>query len=370
MSRPTKCYINLTALKSNVMEIRKKIGNRRLLVTAKADCYGHGMEKAARYIDGLVDYFGVATVEEGAMLKGLNIKAAVLHLGPLNAGDEEDCVQNGIEQAVSDIETVRLLENAGAKYNKTVNIHIKLETGMHRTGIRCNEELLALLDEIKQCKFVKLNGVFTHFAAADTDKKEYTKMQAEEFIKGVELIKGYGFNGIIVHCANSAAIIKYPEYYFDMVRAGIITYGYYPSEEVPHLIDIKPVFSLKTCVEAINTVKKGEKIGYSGTYTAKKDMRVAVLPIGYGDGYRRGLSNIGEVLICGKRARIVGNICMDMTMVDVTDIPECTLMSEAVLIGEQGNECITADELAKKLNTISYEIMLSVNQRVPKIFIE
>ncbi len=198
--------------------------------------------------------------------------------------------------------------------------------------------------------------------------REYTDFQVNEFKKAVEQIRNDGFD-VIVHCANSGAILQYPELSFDMVRAGIITYGYYPSAECKKTIDISPVLSFVTKIVAVNKVLKGEYISYGCTYKAERDMVVAVLPVGYGDGYKRIMSNKGYVLINGKKAHITGRICMDMTMVDVTDIPDIEVGNDVVLIGKQKNNEITADNLAKWSDTISYEIMLSITERVPKEYV-
>ena len=369
MSRPTKCFVDLKAFKKNISNIKLHTAPSKLLVLVKADAYGHGLiHIGAAAQEAGADYLGVACVEEGLQLKNAGITLPVLCLGPIPRGSERDCVEYSIEQTVSKLNEVERLEEYCRAHNKQCNVHIKIETGMHRTGVRAGDELAELIDAIKQTRHITVKGVFTHFATADEADGEYTLFQAREFNKAVQQVKNAGFDPI-VHCANSGAVLDYPELNFDMVRAGIICYGYYPSRQVEKSIEIYPVLSFKTAIVEINRVKKGEGIGYGRTFVAPRDMTVAVLPVGYGDGYKRALSNKGYVLINGKKAGILGNVCMDMTMVDITDI-SAKLFDEAVLIGKQGNEVISADTLADLCGTISYEIMLSITARVPKIYHE
>ncbi len=369
MSRPTQCTVNLNTLKRNFGLIKQAVGDKKILVLVKADAYGHGICEVACALDE-ADMFGVATVEEGTVLRMQGIKTPVLCLGPIPQGSENECVLNGIEQAVSSVSELERLENACAVNAVYAGVHIKIETGMHRTGVRAGEELCTLLKALRECRHISLKGVFTHFAASDSPDEAYTHFQAENFRVALEQIKQSGFDGFITHCANSAAIKNFPEYSFDMVRAGIILYGYPPAGKTKKTIPVEPVLEWKTSVVALNEIKKGEKIGYSGTYTAPRDMIIAVLPVGYGDGWRRALSNVGYVLINGKRAPICGNICMDMTLVDVTDISGVSVGSEAVLIGKQADETVGADALAEKCGTISYEILTGITSRVPKIYIK
>lgn len=368
MARPTIAYVDLEKLRQNLINIKNST-SARVMMVVKADAYGHGAVRCAKQAEKVgIDYLGVASVEEGVQLRNNNIKLPILCLGPISSGSEENCILNEIEQAVGTPEEVVKLSKSADKLKKEARIHIKIETGMHRTGVRAGEDLTQLLNQIKQCKNIKIKGVFTHFAQADTFDKSYTQNQVKEFENAVKQIKSTLGDCGIVHASNSAGILSYPEYKFDMVRAGIVCYGYYPSSKTKQTVKIKPVLSFKTAIVAINTLKKGESVSYGSRFTADKDMLVAVLPVGYGDGYKRILSNKGEVLILGKRARILGTVCMDMTMVDVTEIG-AKIGDEVTLIGTDGNEEITADELAMHAQTISYEIMLSLTPRVPKVYL-
>ena len=368
MSRPTKCIIDLNKLVNNFLNI-KDFTKKKVLVLVKADAYGHGIVECSRVLESAgVDYLGTASLEEGKILREAGILCPILCVGALPSESENLCVDYNIEQAISSVEELERIEKYCLLKNTTASVHIKIETGMHRTGVRTGEELNQLLLKIKDSEFISLKGVFTHFAESDSETREYTEFQVNEFKKAVEQIKSQGFD-FIAHCANSGAILQYPYLTFDMVRSGIITYGYYPSAKTKKSIIIEPVLSFFTKIVAVNKVFKGECIGYGCTYKAERDMVVAVLPVGYGDGYKRIMSNKGHVLINGKKAKITGRICMDMTMVDVTHIPDAKIGDDVVLIGGQGENKITADNLAQWSDTISYEIMLSITERVPKEYV-
>lgn len=370
MPRPTKCFIDLKQLKQNYINVKERCNNM-VLALVKADAYGHGIIQCAKALEEInADYLGVATLEEADLIRKNGVKTPILCIGAVPFGDEDFCVEIDADQTVTCLNEILVLEKACSKTNKTKNIHLKIDSGMHRLGVRKGEALDKILIALKGCKFLRLKGVFTHFAASDTSDKTYTNMQTENFIDAVNQIKSSGFNDFIIHCANSGAITAYPDLHFDMVRAGIILYGYYPSDKTEKTVNIKPVLSFETAVIALNRVYKSEKISYGGTYTAPRDMLVAVLPVGYGDGYKRLNSNVGYVLINNQKANIVGRVCMDMTMIDVTDIPNVNVGDRVALIGRQGSECITADDLAVWAQTISYEIPLSITNRVEKHYVE
>lgn len=368
MARPTKIYIDLAALRENLINI-KKYAKTKVMMLVKADAYGHGAVICAKQAEKTgFDYLGVASIEEAVQLRQNGIKLPILSLGPIPSGSEEDCILFDVEQAVSAPDELKRLAVFAKKIQKTAYVHIKIETGMHRTGVRAGEDLAKLLDKIKACELIQIKGVFTHFAQSDTFDKDYTRAQITEFNKAVEQIKNAVGDCGLVHAANSGGILSYPEYAFDMVRAGIACYGYYPSSQTEQPINLKPVLSLKTAIVAINKLYKGESVSYGSRFTAQKDMLVAVLPVGYGDGYKRALSNKAEVLVGKKRAKILGTICMDMLMIDVTDI-KAQVGDEVILIGENEFDKISAEELAEHAQTISYEILLSFTKRVPKVYL-
>ena len=368
MARPTVSYIDLAILRQNLINIKSST-KTKVMMLVKANAYGHGIVECAKQAEKVgIDYLGVASVEEGSLLRQNGIKLPILCLGPIPLGCEEECVFADIEQTVASKEEVARLALFAEKAQKTLGVHIKIETGMHRTGVRKGEDLEELLNEIKQSEYITIKGVFTHFAQSDTSDKSFTDIQIKEFNNAIVQIKKLVGDCGIVHTSNSGGILSYPEYNFDMVRAGIACYGYYPSSQTKKSIKLKPVLSLKTSIVAINKLKKGESVSYGSHFTAKKDMLVAVLPIGYGDGYKRLLSNKGEVLVNGKRARILGTVCMDMTMIDVTDI-DSKVGDEVILLGSDGKNLITADELAQHAQTISYEILISFTSRIPKVYL-
>ena len=368
MSRPTKCTVDLRVLKDNYKTV-KKHSQTKVLALVKADAYGHGIIECSKALESIgADYLGVASLEEAQEIRQNNIKTPVLCIGAVPLGDEELAAQVDAEITVTSLKEIVRLEKACAELNITKEIHIKIDSGMHRLGVRPGKELEELLNVILNSKNLQLKGVFTHFASSDSADRSYTDMQAKCFNEAVTQIKNKGLD-FITHCSNSGGILAYPDFSFDMVRAGIILYGYYPSKEVEKSFKVNPVLSFETEIIAIKEVFKGEKISYGGTFTAKKDMLVAVLPVGYGDGYKRLGSNRGFVLIDGKKTDILGTICMDMTMVDITDI-KASVGDKVILIGKQGAEEITCDDVAKWCKTISYEIPLSITNRVKKCYVE
>lgn len=368
MARQTDCVIHLDRLQANFDAIRKAVHDKKVMAMVKAEAYGHGMLPVASFLEGKADYFGVATAEEAIALREAGISTPVLHIEPVRDGEEKELVARGIEQSVYTAEAVDRID-AAACAETPAAVHLKIETGMHRTGVRPGKELDQVLQALKSAKHTRLAGVFTHFAASDAEDRAYTDAQAKRFFEAIGQIRGAGFGGFLVHCANSAAVLAYPELHCDMVRAGILLYGYYPSAAVPRLPGISPVMEVNTEVISLQTVRAGEAISYSGTFVAPRDMRVAVLAIGYGDGYKRALSNRASVLIGGRRAKLVGNICMDLMMADVTDIPDVAPGTPVTLIGAQGMDAIGADELAEQCGTISYEILTSFLPRVPKKYV-
>ena len=368
MSRPTKCIVDLSILKENYRAISEH-AQTKVLALVKADAYGHGIIECSKALESIgADYLGVATLEEAQVIRENKIKTPILCIGAVPFGDEDFAVEVEAEITVTSLNEIKRLEKACAKVNKTKEIHIKIDSGMHRLGVRPGKELEEVLTFVSDSKYLKLKGAFTHFATSDSQDSDYTVKQAQEFNTAIKQIKEKDFD-CIIHCSNSGAILNYPELKFDMVRAGIALYGYYPSNEVKKSVEVNPVLSFETAIIAIKKVYKGEKISYGCTFTAKKDMLVGVLPVGYGDGYKRLGSNSGFVLINGKKADIVGRICMDMTMVDITD-SEASVGDKVILIGNQGEEKITCDDVALWCQTISYEIPLSITGRVKKHYVE
>ena len=353
-------------LLENMIRIRRAVpANVRIMAVVKADGYGHGAVEASKAaLDGGADCLAVASVAEGAVLRRAGIQAPVLVLGAVTAGDVTEGIDQGLIQTVCSPEMVALCEKAAASLQKQAEVHLKVDTGMGRIGVRNREELAAVTHAVQQSAHVRLTGVFTHFSDADDgeDGMRYTEAQYQRFIALTEDLP----KEIIRHCSNSAAIHRRPEYSLDMVRAGISYYGYPPVPE--RNLDLQPCMRWTAKISFIKDVQAGEFISYGRTYRTEKPMRVAVVTCGYADGYHRNASGKAAVLIHGKRAKILGRICMDQMMADVTDIPEAAPEDEVVLMGTDGTDRIDAEEIAAWSDTISYEILLSVGSRVERVY--
>jgi len=362
--------INKENLLQNISVIRDLIGkSRKLMAVVKSNAYGHGMIEISKIIlKSFVDWLGVNSIEEGIELRNNRINVPILVLGYVPLRDLEDAINNDLRLTVYNIETVKKLEEIGMKLNKDIPIHIKVETGTNRQGIM-GKRLSTLLDFIRGNSSLKLEGISTHFAnIEDTTDHSYAQFQLDEFKR----IEGEFFKdrtNLLRHTACTAAVLLFPETYFEMVRVGIGMYGLWPSKQTKvscsmegkKIPELKPVLTWKTKIAQLKDVPDGSFISYGGTYRTTRESRIAVLPVGYYDGYSRAFSNIAHVLVKGKRAPVRGRVCMNIIMVDVTDIPDIELEDEVVLLGKQGNEEITADHLASLAGTINYEIATRIN---------
>ncbi|MBR5489710.1 MAG: alanine racemase [Oscillospiraceae bacterium] len=363
----TWAEISLENIKDNVRAIRATLPEgTKFMGVVKADAYGHGAAHVAEAIaEAGGDYLAVACFAEAAMLREAGIKLPILILGITPPGYAEELRKLDITQTVPSLVYAKALSEA---LEGNLKCHLKLDSGMSRTGFSWREE--SLVNIIETMKLPKLNfeGVFTHFAVSDEPEKDFTITQFNRFmstIKSVEESCGHVFE--IKHCANSGAVINFREYALDMVRPGIMTYGMYPAAERGG-IELKSAMSLKSRVYAINELLPGDTVGYGRAYTVEKPMRVATIPVGYADGISRSLSGKLDVLIRGKRCPQIGRICMDMFMVDITELSECELEDVVTIIGRDGWEEITADELAAKQGSINYEITCDVAPRVTRIY--
>ncbi len=365
MTPRNRRVIDLETVKENMARIRAATDPAaKIMAVVKADGYGHGSAEVSRAaLAGGADMLAVASVAEGVQLREKGIRAPILVLGAVLAADAAEGVENGIIQTVCSPEMVRLCEEAAAKAEKQTEVHLKIDTGMGRIGVRSREERDAVLQEIDRAPHVKLTGVFTHLCDADDgeDGMEYTEGQYRKFLELTEDLP----RGVMRHCANSAAIHRRPDMALDMVRAGISLYGYPPVETG---LPLKPCMRWTAKVSYIKELPAGEYISYGRTFRTERLTRVATVTCGYADGYHRCAGGQAQVLIRGKRVPILGRICMDQMMADVTDIPDVKPEDEVVLMGESGDECITAEDLARWSGTISYEILLSVGSRVERVF--
>lgn len=368
--------INLDNIKSNVREIQKRVGDKtKIMAIIKADGYGHGSIPIARYLsrEKLVYAFGVSTVREAVVLRKGGINEPILILGYVFPQDFETVLDYGITTTIFQFETAKLLSDVAVKKGKTAGIHIKIDTGMGRIGFNCDDEK-AVVGEIKRISDlpgISVEGIFTHFACADSKDKTSANAQKAKFHRILGGIQKSGINIPLRHMCNSAGIVEFDGEFLDMVRAGIIIYGLYPSQEVNKSnISLKPAMEIKSRVVYVKTVKPGTPISYGSTYVTDSERRIATISIGYADGIYRSLSSKGEVIIRGKRAPIVGRICMDQCMADVSDIDGITQGDIVTLIGRDGDENITVEEIAEKAGTFNYEFICGFQRRVPRVYIE
>ena len=362
--------VDLDAIYQNIENIRHKIGNDvKLLGVIKADAYGHGAAEVGLHIQNLVDGFAIAVVEEGMVLRRCGIKKPLLILGYTSPNQYPELFKNDISQTVYDYEMAYELSKIAVALNETAKVHIKVDTGMGRIGFLPNEESVKEIVRISQLPNIQIEGIFTHFAKADMVGRGYTNQQFETFLAFAEELEKNGITNLIKHVANSAAIMDYEETYLDMVRSGIITYGLYPSEEVckEHL-ELHPAMEIKTNVVHVKEVPKGTSIGYGGTYVTKDVTKIATIPVGYGDGYPRQLSNKGRVLINGQFAPIIGRICMDQFMVDVTHIDEVKKGDVVTLVGRDGDAFLSVEEVAQDSMSFNYEFCCDVGRRIPRVY--
>ena len=371
MYQRTYVKIDLDAVEYNFNNILKKIDNKaRVLAVIKADAYGHGAVEIGRLLEDRCDFFGVACVDEAMELVNAGIKNDILVLGRVSAYNYENVVKHNIRIPIFTLEDAKALSEVAVKNNKTALFHFCVDTGMSRIGFQVNDESADICTEICALPNIKAEGLFSHFATAD--EKDLTKAiaQRDKFVKFANMLEDRGIEIPIKHINNSAGIMVFDEM-FDMVRSGIITYGLYPSADVDEsLIDIKPAMEWKSHISHIKTLEKGREISYGGTFTTTRDTVVATIPVGYADGYPRCLSNIGRVIINGHYANILGRVCMDQFMVDVTDIPDVKLEDEVILVGRQGDCVLSMEEVSNNAHSFNYELPCRVALRVPRLYYE
>lgn len=367
--------VDLDAIAENAERLHKNTAEGTgMLAVVKADGYGHGSVPIARRLEGL-DYmfgFAVATPEEAHILRAAGIRKPVVILGYAFPYSYELLAREEIRPTVFSERDLDALEEAAGRAGKPVRVHVKVETGMNRIGIRPNREGLSFLEEVMSRKWIQIEGIYTHFARADEADKASAVKQLETFLDFLHMMKRELSLDIPVrHCSNSAAILEMPEANMDLVRAGIALYGIYPSGEMGREnVILKPALSLYSHIVHIKTIEAGESVGYGGTFTADRSTRVATVPVGYGDGYPRGLSNRGQILIRGRRAAVLGRICMDQFMVDVSHIPEAAAGDRVVLLGRDGGEYMGAEELGEISGRFHYELVCDLGARVPRVYTE
>ncbi len=366
--KATKVVVDLAAIRHNIREILRLHPEAGVISVVKADAYGHGMVPVATAaLSAGAGMLAVAFVEEGVALREAGITAPVLILGATPDDGDDEVVRYDLTQTVYDPEGVHALDAAAAHQRKKAKAHIKIETGMHRLGARPGPEMEHLLDALDEAQHIHLVGVFSHLANAEQPGGAYNRHQDTLFRAGLAQIAARGYTGLDTHLANSALALERDPTPYGWLRLGIVQYGISPSGEAA-LHTLRPALRWLTQVAYIKPVAAGEAIGYGCTFTAPKNMLVATLPVGYADGYRRSLSGKGHVLIHGYKAPIVGRICMDQCMCDVTDIPGVARLDEVILLGRDGEGSISADLMAEWMDTNSYEVVTCIGKRVPRLY--
>ena len=362
--------IDLDAIANNIRQIRTKIKpETKLLAIVKADAYGHGALEVARVsLYNGADQLAVATCDEGVSLRESSIGVPILILGNTVDAQLDKLIKNKLTQTVYSYTTAKKISDAAVRLGMPAFVHIKVDTGMGRIGLKSDEKGLDETDAIFSLPMLNVTGVFTHFATADEADKTFTHEQYRRFRFMTDGMEARGHKGLIRHCANSGAILDMPEYQLDMVRAGIIIYGLFPSDAVNKNINLIPAMNVHTQVSFVKTVSGGTPIGYGRNYYTSGKTKIATIPIGYADGYPRLLSNKGKVIVNGEYANIVGNICMDQAMIDVTHLPDIKEGDDVIILGKSGLKSVTAEQIAQLAQTINYEIVCNFSKRVPRAY--
>lgn len=373
----TWAEIDLDTLKNNFINIKEKLQEETMMMcVVKADAYGHGAKFVAPELEKQgADWFAVSNIEEAIQLRRYGINKPILVLGYTPVDMVERLFNFNISQSILSYDYALRIVEVCKKKKLKIKCHIKLDTGMSRIGFLCHSKgqiinSTKLIEELYKSEYLNIEGIFTHFSISDSakDGKEYTELQFSNFKLAIECLEENNIKIPIKHCCNSGGIINYPYMQLDMVRAGIILYGLLPSENLNNKLDVCPVMQLKTVISQVKTISKGTTVSYGRTFTAKKEMKIATVPIGYADGYMRELSGKSDMLINGKRARVLGRVCMDQVMIDVTDIDGVYEGMEITVFGRQDDKEISIDEIAEKAGTVNYEIICLIGKRVSRIY--
>lgn len=365
--RPTKITVSLTALRHNLAVLRQQAGGAKILASVKADAYGHGLVPCCQVFEEEgVDYLGVAFVEEGILLRKNGITAPILVFGGLSDSQIGSMLTNDLEITASSVHKLKAINQEARRREVRARVHLKIDTGMERIGVHyySAEDLLKVGQEASHCDIV---GVYSHFASADSQDLTFARIQLNRFKEVVQFFPRNGLAMPLLHMANSGALLQLEESHFDMVRPGICLYGAYPERHLQGMLDLQPVMRLTSHIVYFKVVKKDAPVSYGGTWRAASDTRIVTIPIGYGDGFSRANSNVGSVLIRGIRYPIVGAVCMDQLMVNI-GAGEAYNGDEVVLIGCQGSEQITVEDIAESIGTIPYEILTALKSRIPRVY--
>lgn len=364
----TQLIIDLDAIRHNINEVKQRAGVP-VMAIIKADAYGHGAVEIARHLDGDCAFFGVSSMLEALELRQAEIEKPILILGYTPVDAFPEAIRLGIRPAIFRYEDALALSQAAQEAGMTAKFHIAVDTGMSRIGFQVTENDADICAKIAALPQVEAEGLFSHFATADCADLSRARQQMALFDRFDDMLRSRGVHIKLRHLDNSAGVMNFHCKY-EMVRSGIVTYGMYPSDEVgPGILDLKPALRWETRITHLKTLEPGREIGYGGTYTTTRPTRVATIPVGYADGYRRSLSGRFYVLIHGKKAPILGRICMDQMMVDVTDIPEAALNDVVVLVGESGDLRISVEEIAARQDSFNYEFVCGISRRVPRVYL-
>lgn len=367
----TYVRVDLEAIRHNIKEAKRKIKpGTKIMAIVKADAYGHGAVPVADALRDLVDAYGVAVIEEALELRKHGFGQMILILGYTPKSRYEELVLHDISQTVYTLSMAEELNETAKRLNKKARVHIKLDTGMGRLGFLPTEDSAEKVARISSLSHIAIEGMFSHFARADETSLEPAKEQLERYRYFLQLLEQRGITIPVKHIANSASIMRFPEAHLDMVRSGITTYGLYPSEEVEkETMDLRPAMEWKSIISYLKEVEGGTPISYGGTYVAPDKRMIATVPIGYADGLKRDLSNKGRVLIRGKYAPIVGRICMDQFMVDVTEIKEAREGDTVTIFGRDGKNSISVEEISGLSHSFNYEYVCGITKRVPRQYV-
>ena len=373
--RPTWAEVSLSALTENYLRLKRHLAAdgqvRPLMAVVKANAYGHGAVECARALEAVgADWFGVALVEEAIELRQAGIVQPVFCLGGFWRTQGELIVEHDLTPALFRMDLAEELNECAKAAGRVASFHLKVDTGMGRLGVQLSE-LAEFASALRSLNHINLDGVLTHFADADGLETDYTEGQISRFNKAVSILRELGFQPTWLHMANSAGLHAYPEAHGNLARAGAAMYGLVRDVLSPRLepLPLKPVLALKSRIVLLKTVPAGTSLGYGCTFTTARESRIATLPIGYADGFHRAHSNNGRVIVRGRFAPVVGRVSMDLTVLDVTDVPSVELGDEVVLLGAQQGLRISAEDLAAEIGTISYEILTSISGRVPRIYV-
>jgi alanine racemase len=365
--RATWIEVNLTRLTQNLNAIRDHVNPAKVMIIVKANAYGHGLAEVAKHLSSVSDYIGVAVLEEGILLRELGVSAPILVLGGIWGDQIPLYIQHGLTLSASSVERLEQIDAVASQKGVKAKVHIKIDTGMERIGVHYYNSH-TILESALKCTNVEVEGIFSHFANADSPDLVHAHLQLERFNEVLYFFEHHSLPIPIRHMANSPAILQLPESYFDMVRPGIMLYGVYPSAEISRSVLVRPALTWKSRVVYFKIVNPGHPVSYGSTWQSDHPVRIVTLPVGYGDGYFRSLSNNSKVIIRGKKYPQVGRVCMDQMMVNI-ETDSAYNGDEVIIIGEKGGESITVQDLADWAGTIPYEILTNINTRVPRIYI-